>query len=53
MKLGRVTKMKIISGPMMLQRAAMDAVRQWRFEPSILNDKPIAVDEVITVRFRR
>ena len=50
---GRVTKMKIISGPMMLQRAAMDSVRQWRYEPSILNDKPIAVEEVITVKFRR
>ncbi len=50
---GRVTKMKVISGPMMLQRAAMDAVRQWRYEPSILNDKPIAVEEVITVKFRR
>jgi periplasmic protein TonB len=50
---GRVTKMKIISGPMLLQRAAMDSVRQWRYEPSILNDKPIAVEEVITVKFRR
>jgi hypothetical protein len=28
-------------------------VRQWRYEPSILNDKPIAVEEVITVKFRR
>jgi protein TonB len=50
---GRVTKMKIVSGPALLQRAAMDAVRQWRFAPSVLNDKPIAVDEVITVRFHR
>ena len=50
---GRITKMKVISGPVLLQRAAMDAVRQWRYEPSILNDKPIAVDQIVTVRFRR
>ena len=50
---GRVTKMKIVAGPALLRRAAMDAVRQWRFSPSTLDDKPIAVDEVITVRFHR
>ena len=50
---GRVSKMKIVAGPALLQRAAMDAVRQWRFAPSTLDDKPIAVDEVITVRFHR
>jgi TonB family protein len=50
---GRVTKMKVLSGPILLQRAAMDALRLWRYSPSILNDKPIAVDEVVTVRFHR
>jgi periplasmic protein TonB len=50
---GHVTKMKVISGPSLLQRAAMDAVRQWRYEPSVLNEKPIAVEQVITVRFHR
>jgi protein TonB len=50
---GRVTKMKVLSGPILLQRAAMDALRQWRYSPSVLNEKPIAVDEVVTVRFHR
>jgi len=50
---GRVTKMKVLSGPILLQRAAMDALRLWRYSPSVLNDKPIAVDEVVTVRFHR
>jgi protein TonB len=50
---GRVTKMKVISGPALLQRAATDALKQWRYEPSILNDKPVAVDMVVTIRFHR
>ncbi len=50
---GHVVKMKVISGPALLQRAALDAVKQWRYEPSVLNEKPISVDMVVTVRFRR
>jgi periplasmic protein TonB len=50
---GRVTKMHAISGPILLQHAAMEALRQWRYAPSVLNEKPIAVEEVITVRFKR
>jgi TonB family protein len=50
---GRVTKMRVISGPPLLQRAAMDALRQWRYEPSRLDDQPVAVDMAVTVRFRR
>lgn len=50
---GRVTKMKVVSGPALLQRAAMDALRQWRYAPSILDEKPIAVDMLVTIRFHR
>ena len=50
---GRVTKMKVVSGPALLQRAAMEALRQWRYAPSILDDKPVAVDTVVTIRFHR
>ncbi len=50
---GHVTKMKVVSGPALLQRAAMDALRQWRYAPSILDEKPVAVDMVVTIRFHR
>lgn len=34
-----------------LDQAAIDAVRQWRFEPALLNDQPIPVIMTVTVRF--
>ena len=50
---GHVTKMKLLSGPLLLQRAAMEALRQWRYQPSMLDDKPVAADLVVTIHFRR
>jgi len=50
---GKVTTMKVLSGPSLLQRAAMDALRQWKYEPSRLDDQPVAVQTIVTVRFRR
>ncbi len=50
---GHVAKMKAISGPFLLQQPAMDAVRQWKYEPSTLDGKPVAVQLVVTVQFRR
>lgn len=34
-----------------LDQAAIEAVRQWRFEPALLNDQPIPVIMTVTVRF--
>jgi periplasmic protein TonB len=50
---GRVKQMKVISGPSLLQRAAMDALRQWKYEPTKLDGKPVPVEIVVTVKFRR
>ena len=50
---GRVSRMKVISGPPLLQQPAMDALRQWKYEPSTLDGKPVAVQLVVTVQFRR
>jgi periplasmic protein TonB len=52
-KTGRVAAMKVISGPAMLRQAALDALRQWKYEPSLLNGDPIAVQTVVTIRFHR
>jgi TonB family protein len=44
---GRVTDAKVLRSIPMLDQAALDAVRQWRYEPTLLNGKPVPV--VITV----
>ena len=48
-KVGRVNSLKVISGPAALQQSAMDAVRQWRYKPFLLNGKPIEVETTVTV----
>jgi protein TonB len=48
---GRVESVDSVSGPPMLVRPAMDAVRQWRYRPYILNHEPVTVQTSITVRF--
>jgi protein TonB len=50
---GHVTKTKAISGPALLQQPAMNAVRDWKYEPSTLDGKPVPTQLVVTVEFRR
>jgi len=33
-------------------KAALDAVRQWRYRPTLLNGEPVEVETSITVIFR-
>lgn len=49
---GKVIATKVISGPVLLRRAAMDAVKQWRYSPALLDGKPIAMQYKVKVRFR-
>jgi protein TonB len=35
----------------LLAPAAMEAVRQWRYKPTLLNGEPVAVETNITVSF--
>ena len=49
---GAVTQMKLVSGPEGLSRAAMDAVRWWRYEPYFVNGKPATVETTVAVDFR-
>jgi protein TonB len=49
---GKVTGMKIISGPAMLQDAARDALRQWRYSPGTLNGQAIPTQMQVTIKFR-
>jgi periplasmic protein TonB len=50
-KQGTIENLRVISGPPMLVRPAVDAVRQWRYRPYILNNEPIEVETQITVNF--
>ena len=44
--------LRIISGPPMLQQAAIDAIRAARYRPYRLNDVPTAVQTTISINFR-
>lgn len=51
-ELGLVTNVRLIRGlPMQLDVAAMDAIRQWRFKPALLNGRPVKVYYTLTVNF--
>jgi len=50
---GNVTEVSVLKGlPMGLSEAAMNAVRQWKFKPAMLNGKPVAVYFNLTVNFQ-
>ncbi len=48
---GRVVDARVITGHALLNESALDAVRQWRYEPTRLNRVPVAVLMTVTVRF--
>jgi periplasmic protein TonB len=48
---GRVTQLRVIRSEPLLDQAAIDAVRQWRYTPSMYYGKPVSVLMTITVRF--
>ncbi|MGA8222385.1 MAG: energy transducer TonB [Candidatus Acidiferrales bacterium] len=48
---GTVQNLEYVSGPPLLMKSAMDAVRQWRYKPTMLNGDPVEVDTTISVVF--
>lgn len=48
---GHVSDVKVIRGDPLLTEAAADAVRQWEYEPTILNGQPVPVIATVTVDF--
>jgi periplasmic protein TonB len=48
---GRVAQLEVMSGPPLLVQAALDAVKQWLYKPTLLNGDPVEVDTTITVTF--
>jgi protein TonB len=49
---GRVTGIKAISGPDLLQQAAAAAVRQWKYKPATLDGNAVPIHLTVTVKFR-
>ncbi len=48
---GTIQDLKVVSGPPLLIPAAMEAVKQWRYKPTLLNDEPVEVLTTIDVNF--
>jgi periplasmic protein TonB len=48
---GSVEDLQYVSGPPLLMKSAMDAVKQWRYQPTQLNGDPVEVDTTISVVF--
>jgi TonB family protein len=49
---GSVQDAMFIQGSLAFARAAIDAVKQWRFKPYSLNGRPVAVQSLITLNFK-
>jgi TonB family protein len=50
-KSGDVENMQLVSGHPMLAPAAIDAVKQWKYKPYLLNGEPVEVETNVTVNF--
>jgi len=49
---GSIEELKVVRGHPLLVKAAFEAVRQWRYQPTLLNGEPVEVLTEITVTFR-
>jgi periplasmic protein TonB len=49
---GRITKVTVLRGHPLLDAAAVDAVRQWAYRPTLLNGAPVEVVMTVTVNFK-
>src|SRR5262249_747896 len=50
-KTGDVESVKLINGDPLLAPAAIDAVKQWKYRPYLLNGEPMVVETTATVQF--
>ena len=49
---GHVTTMTVISGPTLLHQAAKDALRQWKYQPAMLDGKAVSMHLTVKLQFR-
>ena len=48
---GSVADAKVVRSIPLLDEAALESVRQWHFDPSVVNGKPVPVKMIVTLRF--
>jgi periplasmic protein TonB len=48
---GTIENLRVVSGSPMLRQAALDAVKQWRYRPYMLNGQPVEVETAVDVNF--
>jgi protein TonB len=48
---GKVSNLEVVSGNAILARSALEAVREWRYQPTTLNGQAVEVETQITVNF--
>jgi len=48
---GNIENLRVMSGHPMLVQSALDAVKQWKYRPYILNGEPVEVETTVTVNF--
>jgi protein TonB len=46
---GDVKNLRVLSGPQELQQSALDAVRQWKYRPYLLNGDPVEVETTVNI----
>jgi periplasmic protein TonB len=49
---GTVRSLNVVGGHPLLTKAAIDAVRQWRYKPYLLNGQPVEVETQISIEFK-
>jgi len=50
---GTVSEINVLNGNPDLAKAAVEAVRQWRYKPTMLNGMPVEVDTTVLIEFKR
>ena len=49
---GEVSQVRVLRSVLLLDEAAMNAVRQWRFTPTLLNGQAVPIVMTVTVSFQ-
>lgn len=49
---GTIENLRVASGPTLLQQAALDAVKTWRYRPYLLSGEPVEVETTVSVVFK-
>ena len=49
---GSIQNLRLISGHPMLAPAAIEAVKQWKYKPYLLNGEPVEIQTQVTIKFK-